>query len=129
MPPYDIKREPVTLIWQEVSKFKETYGGGEGWVLVEGQHITPVGAPPSKTVVIFMHPSGIMNHLPFCSALAHAGVPVMTCGSRYPHNDTALIMEKVILDLGRYVKHAREVLGYETVVLGGWSGGGSLSMV
>ena len=52
----------------------------------------------------------------------------MCCGSRYPHNDTTLIMEKVILDLGRYVKHAKEVLGYKKVILAGWSGGGSLSM-
>ena len=125
---YEIKREPVTLIWQEISKFKETYGGGEGLVLVEGQHLVPQEAPPSKTVVLFMHPSGIMNYLPFCAGLAHAGVPVMTCGSRYPHNDTALIMEKVAIDLGKYVHHAKHVLGYEKVVLGGWSGGGSLSM-
>jgi pimeloyl-ACP methyl ester carboxylesterase len=69
-----------------------------------------------------------MNYLPMPIALAHAGIPVMTCGSRYPHNDTALIMEKVLIDLGRYVRHAKTVLGFEKVVLAGWSGGGSLSL-
>lgn len=123
----EIERRPVTLIFQEKSAFKETYGGGGDYVLCEGQHLKPVGSPV-KTVVLFMHPTGVMNYLPMPTALAHAGIPVMTCGSRYPHNDTALIMEKVLLDLGRYVRHAREVLGYEKVVLGGWSGGGSLSL-
>jgi len=124
---YEIERWPVTLIFQERSAFKETYGGGGDYVLCEGQHLKPVGSP-SKTVLLFMHPSGVMNYLPAPTALAHAGIPVMTCGSRYPHNDSALIMEKVVLDLGRYVRHAREVLGYEKVVLAGWSGGGSLSL-
>lgn len=125
---FEIDRLPVTLIFQDKSGFKETYGGSTDWVLCEGQHLRPKDAPPCKTVVLFMHPSGVMNHLPMPVALAHAGIPVMTCGSRYPHNDTALIMEKVIIDLGHYVRHAREALGYEYVVLAGWSGGGSLSL-
>jgi pimeloyl-ACP methyl ester carboxylesterase len=124
---YEIERRPITLIWREASAFKETYGGGGDVVLCEGQHLAPVGKP-CKTVLIFMHPTGVMNHLPMPTALAHAGIPVMTCGSRYPHNDTTLIMEKVLFDLGRYVRHAREALGYEKVVLAGWSGGGSLSL-
>jgi hypothetical protein len=37
-------------------------------------------------------------------------------------------MEKVLIDLGRYVRHAKTVLGFEKVVLAGWSGGGSLSL-
>ena len=38
-------------------------------------------------------------------------------------------MEKVILDFGAYVRHAKEVWGYEKIVLAGWSGGGSLSLL
>ena len=34
----------------------------------------------------------------------------------------------VIRDLGAWIRHAREVLGYHHIVLAGWSGGGSLSM-
>src|SRR3546814_14366 len=37
-------------------------------------------------------------------------------------------MENVVLDLGAAVRHAKERLGYEKVVLAGWSGGGSLSL-
>jgi pimeloyl-ACP methyl ester carboxylesterase len=53
---------------------------------------------------------------------------VLCAGSRYAKNDSALIMEKVAVDLGAYVRHAREALGYSKVVLVGWSGGGSLSL-
>jgi pimeloyl-ACP methyl ester carboxylesterase len=125
---FEVDRIALTMIFQDMSGFKETYGGSQNWVVCEGQYLKPKNAPPSKTVVIFMHPTGTMNYLPMPMALAHAGVPVMTCGSRYPHNDTALIMEKVVIDLGRYVHHAKTVLGFEKVVLAGWSGGGSLSM-
>jgi pimeloyl-ACP methyl ester carboxylesterase len=126
---YEIDRVPVTLIFQDTSGFKETYGGSQDWVLCEGQYLKPKDAPPQKTILIFMHPTGIMNFLPLPVALAHAGIPVMCCGSRYPHNDTALIMEKVVIDLGRYIRYAKETLGFERVVLAGWSGGGSLSML
>jgi pimeloyl-ACP methyl ester carboxylesterase len=126
---HEIDRVPVSLIFQDQSGFKETYGGSQDWVLCEGQYLRPKGAPPQKTILLFMHPTGIMNFLPLPVALAHAGLPVLCCGSRYPHNDTALIMEKVVIDLGRYVRYAKETLGFERVVLAGWSGGGSLSML
>ncbi len=127
LPSYDVERLPIYLAYQEKSSFKETYGGAMDQVVVEGQHLKPKDSP-HKTVLIFMHPTGVMNLLPMPNALARAGIPVLTCGSRYPHNDSGLIMEKVILDLGAYVRYAKEKLGYETVVLAGWSGGGSLSM-
>jgi pimeloyl-ACP methyl ester carboxylesterase len=37
-------------------------------------------------------------------------------------------MEKVFLDLGAYIKHAKQVWGYKYVVLVGWSGGGALAV-
>jgi dienelactone hydrolase len=62
------------------------------------------------------------------TALADAGLHVLCAASRYPKNDTALIMEKVFLDLGAWIRHAREVWGYAKVVLVGWSGGGALAV-
>ena len=56
------------------------------------------------------------------------GFHVLCAASRYARNDAALIMEKVALDLGAWMRHARETLGYDKVVLVGWSGGGSLSL-
>ena len=121
------ERIPVTLAFEDRSAFKETYGGAADTVVLEGQFLKPE-QPIGDVVLLFMHPTGTMNLLPLPNALARAGVPVMTCGSRYPHNDTALIMEKVVIDLGAYVRHARERLGFSRVVLAGWSGGGSLSL-
>lgn len=128
MRPFDFDRVPLALVFQDRSGFKETYGGSHDRVLIEGQFLRPKQAPAQDCVVIFMHPSGVMTHLPMPMALARAGVPVICAASRYPHNDTALIMEKVVIDLGHYVRHAKEVLGFKKVLLAGWSGGGSLSL-
>lgn len=125
--PHEVERLPIFLHWQEKSAFKETYAGALDTIVVEGQYLKPKDVE-SDTVLIFMHPTGTMNLLPMPNALAAAGVHCLCCGSRYPHNDTALIMEKVILDLGQYIKYAKEKLGFKKVILAGWSGGGSLSM-
>ncbi|MGE0733191.1 MAG: alpha/beta hydrolase [Alphaproteobacteria bacterium] len=126
---YEVDRIPVHLQYQEKVVFQETYGfgGNQGYVNVEGIYFKPRGRP-SKTIVLFMHPSSTLQLMPLPTALAKAGVHLMCCGSRYPKNDAALIMEKVALDLGAYVRYAKEVLGYKTVILGGWSGGGSLTL-
>ena len=126
MQKFEVERIPFYLHWEEKSAFKETYAGAHDRIVVEGQYLKPKDAP-SKTVLVFMHPTGTMNLLPMPNALAAAGVHVLTCGSRYPHNDSALIMEKVLLDLGAYIRYAKEKLGFEKVILAGWSGGGSLS--
>ena len=93
---------------------------------LQAHHLKP--KTPSDTLVIFMHPMGIMHYLPLPGALAAAGVHCLTAVSRYPNNDSALTMEKVLVDLGAWVAHAKDVLGYRQVVLGGWSGGGSLAL-
>lgn len=126
MKKFEVERVPFYLHWEEKSAFKETYAGAHDRIVVEGQYLKPKDAP-SKTVLIFMHPTGTMNLLPMPNALAAAGIHCLTCGSRYPHNDSALIMEKVLLDLGAYIRYAKEKLGFEKVILAGWSGGGSLS--
>ena len=83
---------------------------------------------PSDTVLVFMHPIGGGAHLPMVNALARAGHHVIYAGSRFRGTDSALIMEKVVADLGEVVSDARNRLGYRQVVLAGWSGGGSLSL-
>lgn len=39
-------------------------------------------------------------------AMATNGVHMLCAGSRYARNDTALIMEHVVRDLGEYMRHA-----------------------
>ncbi len=122
-------RVPVVITFAERLRMVETYGfaGSQGQTVLEGQRLLPRDRP-SDTVFVFMHPATTLNLLPMPTAMADAGLHVMCCGSRYAKNDSALIMEKVVYDLGQYIRHAREQLGYRKVVLVGWSGGGSLSL-
>jgi hypothetical protein len=119
-------RVPLLLGWREPVGLRDTYGGVDGVVALQAHHLKP--DTPSDTIVIFMHPMGIMHYLPLPGGLAAAGVHVLTAVSRYPNNDSALIMEKVAIDLGKWVAYAREKLGYRHVVLAGWSGGGALAL-
>ena len=121
-------RVPVILRFPEQGPMVETYGfaGSRGDVYLEGQRFIPL--VPSQTLFIFMHPSSTLHLLPMPAALADAGLHVLCAASRYPKNDSALIMEKVAFDLGMWIRHAREQLGYRWIVLVGWSGGGSLSL-
>lgn len=122
-------RLPIIIKFSESTKFTEAYGfaGTQGFIFLEGQRFVPRGRP-SDTVFIFMHPSSTLQLLPMPEALVEAGLHVICAGSRYPKNDSALIMEKVVVDLGQYVRWAKEQCGYQHVVLVGWSGGGSLSL-
>lgn len=123
------ERVPLIVSFPDTAKFSETYGfaGNSGMINLEGQLLRPVGRP-SKTVYVFMHPTSTLQLLPMPTALAEQGPHVLCAASRYPKNDTALIMEKVAIDLGQWLRYARERLGYEKLVLVGWSGGGSLSL-
>jgi alpha-beta hydrolase superfamily lysophospholipase len=75
-----------------------------------------------------MHPASTLQLLPLPRAMAAHGAHVLCAGSRYARNDSPLIMEKVVLDLAAYLRHAKHVWGYERIVIAGWSGGGSLSL-
>ncbi len=120
------ERVPLHLIFEEPVTVRDSYGGIGGIVALQGHHLKP--ATPSDTLLVFMHPMGIMHYLPMTAGLAAAGTHVLSAVSRYPNNDSALILEKVCGDLGRWVRYAREKLGYAKIVLAGWSGGGSLSL-
>ena len=126
---YEVAPEWVHVQYSETSQFTEVYGfvGSQGTINCEGVRYVPKGAA-SKTLAVFMHPASTLQLLPMPRALAAAGVHVLCAGSRYAKNDAPLIMEKVALDLGAYVRHAKEKWGYEKVLLAGWSGGGSLSL-
>ncbi len=125
---YEIDNLMLLIPVRQTAKFAEVYGtGSHGTIALTGNLMRPQNQP-SKTVTVFMHPSGTMFALPYPRALAKSGIHVCTCGSRYPNNDSALIMENVAIDLGAVVRYMKERLGYEKVVLVGWSGGGSLSL-
>ena len=127
MSPFD--RIPVLISFVEQVKMVETYGfsGSQGKTILEGQRLAPKDKP-SDTVFLFMHPASTLHLLPMPVALAEAGLHVLCAASRYMKNDSPLIMEKVVVDLGQTIRHAKQELGYRKVILVGWSGGGSLSL-
>ncbi|NWK97453.1 alpha/beta hydrolase [Sphingobium lactosutens] len=126
---YDISREWAHITYPEESAYLDTYGfsRSQGMVNLEGILVRPRNRM-SRTLLIYMHPSATMQLLPAPTHAAAHGAHILCAGSRYPKNDSALIMENVARDLGAWIRHAREVWNYRNIVLAGWSGGGSLSM-
>ncbi|MEO7548413.1 MAG: alpha/beta hydrolase, partial [Ramlibacter sp.] len=91
---------------------------------IYGAWMQPSG--PTKVAAIVMHPaSNFMGHY-LIAPLAARGVACMGLNSRYAGNDTLLLMERVLQDLGAGVQFLR-AQGYDKVVLIGNSGGASLA--
>jgi pimeloyl-ACP methyl ester carboxylesterase len=83
-------------------------------------------AARGRVAAIVMHPaSNFMGHY-LIGPLAARGVACMGLNGRYAGNDTLLLMERVIQDLGAGVAFLREQ-GYAKVLLIGNSGGAALS--
>ena len=120
------QRTPYLVAFQNNSGVRDVYGGLAEIVVLECYHLAP--EVPSDTVLVFMHPIGGGAYLPMVNALARAGHHVIYANSRFRGTDSALIMEKVVEDLGEVINDAKTRLGYSKVVLAGWSGGGSLSL-
>ena len=123
---HDYDRIPYLIAYRNDSGVRDVYGGLSELVVLESQLLRPRDHP-SDTVLVFMHPIGGGAYLPMMNALARAGHHVIYCNSRFRGTDSALLMEKVVEDLGEAIKDAKNRLGYPKVVLAGWSGGGSLS--
>lgn len=120
------ERIPYLVAFKNDSGTRDVYGGLAEIVVLECYLLKP--EIPSASVLIFMHPIGGGAYLPMVNALARAGHHVIYAGSRFRGTDSALLMEKVVQDLGEVVNDAKDRLGYSSVVLAGWSGGGSLSL-
>ena len=129
LPNEGFSRNHYLFSFEDPSNAAEVYGfsGNSGRIHLEGQLLRPSQGRAS-TALLFMHPATSLALLPLPTALASAGFHVMCCASRYLRNDTPLILEKVLLDLRAHIEYARDELGYEKIVLVGWSGGGSLSL-
>jgi len=87
-------RVPAILSFPDTPGFTETYGfaGASGKVWLEGQYLLP-RERPSKTLYLFMHPSSTLQLLPMPAALVGAGLHVLCAASRYPKNDSGLIID------------------------------------
>ena len=124
--PAKYQRTPYLVIERDTAKRKDVYGSIGDAVVLHAQLLR--GEEPSSTAIVAMHPIGSPGYLPMFSGLARQGFHVIASDTRYSNGDAALQIENVLLDLGAVVQDARERLGYERVILAGWSGGGSLMM-
>jgi len=80
----------------------------------------------AATAVVALHPSSnFMGHYAL-GAIASAGYDAIGMTTRYLGNDTALLLENCVVDVGSVVRFLREE-GYAQVVLFGNSGGGALA--
>ena len=112
---FEVVPDWVHVTHVESSEFREVYGfagGGQGSVNLEGIRLRPKDRP-SQTLIVYMHPASTLQLLPLPRAMVERGAHVLCAGSRYARNDSPLIMEKVLIDLGAYIRHAKEVWGYE----------------
>jgi hypothetical protein len=92
---------------------------------IYGAYEVPDGG--TRTAAIVMHPtSNFMGHY-LIGPLAARGIACLGLNSRYAGNDTVLLMERVLQDLGAGVRFAREALGCDRVLLVGNSGGAALA--
>lgn len=119
-------RTPYLVVQRDTVARKDVYGSIGDNVVLHAQLMR--GAEDSDTVVVAMHPIGSPGYLPMFSGLARAGLHVIASDTRYGNGDAALLMENVLLDLGAVIRDAKQRLGYQRVLLAGWSGGGSLMM-
>lgn len=89
-----------------------------------GRLVTENCAPDTAFIVI--HPtSNFMAHYLF-DPLQKRGRALLGLNTRYMANDSMLLMERAIQDLGAGVRHLRE-RGFEKIILLGNSGGGALA--
>jgi pimeloyl-ACP methyl ester carboxylesterase len=82
-------------------------------------------AEPSDTVFVFVHPSSnFMAHYALVT-MAEMGVDAVGMSTRYIGNESTLLLEDCVVDIGSVIAHLRGE-GYRRIVLVGNSGGGGL---
>jgi len=81
--------------------------------------------PEARVAAVIIHPtSNFMGHY-LLLPLAERGIAALGLNTRYLGNDSALLLERAIQDLGAGIKWLRAA-GFERIVLVGNSGGGAL---
>ena len=111
---------------QKPSTRKDVYGSIDDNVVLQAQLLR--GAEPSTTAIVAMHPIGAPGYLPMFSGLGARRLP------RHRVRDPLLDGRRGTPDGERPARSrcvrrdAEERLGYERVLLAGWSGGGSLML-
>lgn len=80
----------------------------------------------SAPVFVLVHPTSNFHHHYLAEPLANRGAAAMLVNTRYIGNDSMLVMERAIQDLGAAIRALRDE-GYSNITLVGNSGGGALA--
>ncbi len=122
------EKELLAVPMRDVTSAGEVYSGiarlaGRLWC---ARHRANPGRN-AEVAVLVMHPSSnFLGHYAL-DAWADRGVDAIAMTTRYLGNDSTLLLENCVVDVGTVIAHLRDVEGYEKVVLIGNSGGGGLS--
>ena len=93
---------------------------------IYGALLEAPGADRSKTVAaIVIHPASNFHGHYLLEPLTARGISCMGLNTRYVNNDSTLLMERVIQDLGAGIQQLRAI-GYRKIMLIGNSGGAAL---
>lgn len=92
---------------------------------VWASEVRAAGSAPTTAVVVCHPTANFMGHYAL-PGLAQRGVAAVGMTTRYVGNDTSLILENCLVDIGAMVRHLYDERGYERVVLVGNSGGASI---
>ena len=82
---------------------------------------------PSQSIYLFLRPAGAWQLMPLEEAVVARGIDLLTVTTRFARNEALAVAERALLDVGAWVRFAREALGYARVNLLGWSGSGTQS--
>jgi pimeloyl-ACP methyl ester carboxylesterase len=91
---------------------------------VWASEVRPAGTSPAVAIVLCHPTANFLGHYAL-AGLAERGFGAIGLTTRYVGNDTSLIMENCLLDMGAMVNYLYE-RGYAAVVLVGNSGGASI---
>lgn len=97
----------------------------EDFRTLRAHYWTPRGRTP-RAAVLVMHPRVDFTHHYCVPRLLAAGYAVLAANSRSPNDDSDLVHEDLLLDVGACVRWLRERRAIDEVLLFGNSGGGSL---
>ncbi len=89
-------------------------------------NLVHIAGSRAKTGIIIVHPMSNFHGHHLLQPIARAGIPIMGLNTRYAGNDAVVILENCVLDINAAIRWARERLGWEKVILCGFSGGGPL---
>ncbi len=81
----------------------------------------------TPTLLLFVRPASMWQVMPLERETAEGGIDLLCATTRFARNEALATFEEMLLDIGAWVRTAREAWGYEKILLLGWSGSGTIS--